>query len=102
MLTSLSRHRSSEPGHVREDDLFYQDPAAFLSREFKLLSDQGAKFKVPEVDQRRSTWQRLIGSAAEGLLEQPPSHVVLFEPVEQAVEDLLSSEGYAKVCVFMC
>ncbi|GAQ90751.1 phosphatidylinositol glycan class B [Klebsormidium nitens] len=63
---------SSKPGHVREDDRFFRDPAAFLSREFELLSNNGSGSQHAEIDRRRATWQQLIGSAAEGLAEKLP------------------------------
>lgn len=82
---------------MREDDLFSRDPAAFLSREFELLSNNGAGSQHDELDRRRATWQQLIGSAAEGLADTLPSHIVLFDPVGKEVEDLLTKEGFAKV-----
>lgn len=80
----LSHHRSSELGYIREDDLFHLNPAPFLLRELRLLSDQRHVSKVVEIDEKRAAWQCLIGFASEGLLERPSSHVVLFEPIGEA------------------
>jgi hypothetical protein len=82
---------------VREDDLYFLDPVAFLANEFELrLREKGVSASNEVVGSRRD-WHDLIGTAAEGLVGRIPSHIVLFEPVKEALEGLLLQTGYAKV-----
>jgi hypothetical protein len=82
---------------MREDDLYFLDPVAFLVNEFELRLQEKAGSAFTAVVGSRRDWHDLIGTAAEGLVGRIPSHIVLFEPVKEALEGLLWQTGYAKV-----
>lgn len=82
---------------MREDDLFFFDPVSFLANEFELRLQDKAGSASSEVVESRRNWHAVIGTAAEGLVGRIPSHIVLFEPVKEALEGLLLQTGYAKV-----